>query len=86
MARAAIGRVLRISGGTQTPLRELDSAASVELGASVRDCVTGFNGIAIARIERLFGSGEIQVQPSRLDDAGKPIEPLWFDESRIECG
>lgn len=57
---------------------------SIELGSEVRDMVTGFYGIAVARIDHLFAASEIKVQPKRLTDEGRPMEPVWFEEARIE--
>lgn len=61
-----------------------DQFTRIELGSIVRDCVTGFSGIAIARLDHLFNDSEIQIQPQRLDENGKPAEPMWFYENRIE--
>ena len=56
----------------------------IKLGEKVRDIVTGFHGIATARIDHLFRVPEIKVEPEQLDDNGKPMEAAWFEESRVE--
>lgn len=55
----------------------------VPLGAEVRDRVTGFQGIAIARRTYLNGCARLTVQPL-VDDDGKMMEPVTFDEPRLE--
>ena len=55
----------------------------ITLGSKVKDRFTGFQGIATGRAEFVFGCSRIQVEPEELKD-GKPIEPQWFDEQRIE--
>lgn len=55
----------------------------IELGPKVRDIVTGYTGLAIARVDHLFSVPEIKVQLERLDDNGKPFDPVWFEESRV---
>lgn len=54
-----------------------------ELGDEVRDIVTGFNGIAVARTIWLCGCDRITIQP-RLDKDGMVPEPLVFDEPQIK--
>ena len=56
----------------------------IQLGDRVRDIVTGFEGVAIGRLESLFGVTEIKIQPETLEEnSGKPIESVWFEESRV---
>lgn len=57
----------------------------IDLGQRVRDVVTGFTGIAVARIESLFGVGEIHIAPERLTEDGSPGTPVWFEETRVEA-
>ncbi len=53
------------------------------LGSLVRDTITGFSGIAVGRTTWLYGCARITIEPTELRD-GKPIEPQWFDEQRVE--
>ncbi len=55
----------------------------VKLGSKVKDSITGFEGIAIARSEWMYGCTRIVVESQTLKD-GKPIDGQWFDEQRIE--
>jgi len=54
----------------------------IKLGEKVRDEITGFEGIAIARIEYLNGCVRYEVKPKILKD-GRPIEGEWIDEQQL---
>lgn len=76
--------------GDAAPVRELGVELADErrrplLGARVRDTLTGYEGVAIARIEHLHGVPELKVECLR--DGGLHSE--WIDEARleaVECG
>lgn len=55
----------------------------IELGSRVRDLITGFEGAVIGRTEWLYGCARIVVEGLELKD-GKPHDPQWFDEQRVE--
>lgn len=55
----------------------------LNLGARVKDLVTGFEGSAYSRTEFMYGCNRIGVEPLTLKD-GKPQEVQYFDEQRIE--
>ena len=55
----------------------------VKLGNKVRDLITGFEGVAIARTEYLYGCVHICIAP-KLGADGKRPENEWFDEQRVE--
>jgi len=55
----------------------------ISLGSRVKDSITGFQGIAIAVTEWLYGCRRFGVEPEELKD-GKPVETQWFDEQRLE--
>lgn len=55
----------------------------VELGSLVRDKITGFEGIAMARAEYLTGCVHIGIQPCRLTNDGGLPDWQWLDESRL---
>lgn len=55
---------------------------AIKLGSKVRDNITGFEGIAVARTEHLHGCARITIEPTKLKD-GKPIDAQWFDEQRV---
>lgn len=54
----------------------------MKLGDRVRDALTGFMGVATGRAEYLYGCVQVQVTPRVLKE-GKPVEPQWFDEQRL---
>ncbi len=59
----------------------------ITLGDTVRDVITGFTGIAVARSEWLYGCVRLGVESKKLDKDGKVMEAQWFDEQRLElCG
>lgn len=58
-------------------------ARDVELGSKVKDKVTGFEGIAIARTCWLNGCVRLGVQSLEMHE-GKPTEEYWVDESRVD--
>lgn len=55
----------------------------INLGDKVKDSVTGFEGIAIARTEWLHGCFRILVQPQKLTKDGAPHESLNVDEPQL---
>lgn len=57
---------------------------SANLGDRVRDRVTGFEGIVVARTTWLHGCVRLTVQPSGLDKDGKIQTAEGFDELQIE--
>jgi hypothetical protein len=56
----------------------------ITLGDEVKDSVTGFIGIAVARVEWLHGCIRIVVQPEGLNKDGKPFENQSFDEPQLK--
>ena len=55
---------------------------AIKLGSKVVDSITGFEGIATARHEYLYGCVRITITPDKLHD-GKPVDEQWFDEQRL---
>jgi heat shock protein HspQ len=55
----------------------------IELGSTVKDNITGFTGIAVARMTHLHGCVHIAIQPVELKD-GRPQKEYLFDEQRID--
>lgn len=56
----------------------------IRLGMKVRDRLSGFTGVAVARVEFLYGCTRIGIEPEELFE-GKPLEnPWYFDEQRVE--
>ena len=56
---------------------------TVELGQKVRDRITGFEGVAVAKTEWLNGCWRISIQSKELKD-GAPIDPQVFDIEQLE--
>jgi hypothetical protein len=54
----------------------------IALGSTVKDNITGFEGIAVARMTHLHGCVHIAIQPKELKD-GKPQKEYLFDEQRV---
>ena len=54
----------------------------IQLGDLVKDAVTGFSGIAVAKTEWLHGCKRITVQPQHLEK-GKIAENATFDEPQL---
>ena len=54
----------------------------IKLGDRVKDKYTGFEGIAIARTEWLYGCTRITIESTTLHE-GKTIDPHSFDEQRV---
>lgn len=54
----------------------------LQLGDTVRDTITGFQGVAVGRTAWLYGCDRIGVEPREMKD-GKPIDIVWFDEARL---
>lgn len=52
-------------------------------GDKVKDRVSGFTGIVIARYEWMNGCIRYEVQPDKLKDS-KPIDPLSFDVGQLD--
>jgi len=55
----------------------------IKLGEKVRDLVTGFEGIVVARCEYLYGSARLGVVSLELKD-GLPRDSFWEEERRFE--
>jgi hypothetical protein len=55
-----------------------------ELGATLRDSITGFEGVAMGRTQYFTGCNHYGLLSRKLDKDGKPEEWQWFDETRLE--
>ena len=58
--------------------------ARIAVGQTVRDTITGFEGVVVAETKWLHGCRRLTVQPRELDKDGKPVEAQTFDEPQIE--
>jgi len=55
----------------------------ITLGTKVKDTITGFTGIAIARTEHLNGAPQVCVEGQGLNEDQLPVGEVWFNESRL---
>lgn len=55
----------------------------INLGDTVRDTITGFEGVVIAATEFMYGCRRLSVQPKELKD-GSVREAETFDELQLE--
>lgn len=54
-----------------------------ELGSRLRCIVTGFQGIAISRVEYLNGCIQYAIKPP-IDKDGKELDGIYIDHSQLE--
>lgn len=57
---------------------------TIRLGYKVRDRLTGFEGVVIARTEWIYGCVRITVQSEELNNDEMPSEPYVLDEPQLE--
>lgn len=55
---------------------------TIRLGDYVRDTLSPFEGVVVARAEWLNGCVRVAVQSDALKD-GLPLEAAWFDEPQL---
>lgn len=55
---------------------------TIKLGSKVRDILTGFEGIAVARTTFLYGCVRVCIESTEILK-GEVVEN-WFDEQRVE--
>jgi len=60
-----------------------DTFVPIKLGQKVRDRMTGLEGIAICRMDWLYGCTRVVIQPQEIKD-GKPAESYTVDEPQCE--
>ena len=53
------------------------------LGKKVRDKITGFEGVAVAKTEWLYGCIRYGVQGLKVKEDGTLSEAQWFDEPQL---
>ena len=57
----------------------------MKLGDRVKDKVTGFSGVVLARSEGLYEVDQYRVHPESLrSDDGRPTAAMWLDAGRLE--
>lgn len=58
--------------------------SAIKLGQRVRDIVSGFNGIAISRLDQLNGNVQYAVQPMQKDGETAYPEAMYIDHHMLE--
>jgi hypothetical protein len=53
------------------------------LGKKVKDIVSGFEGVAVSKIEYMNGCTQYNIQPKCKDD-NTMIKAEWFDAEQVE--
>jgi hypothetical protein len=56
----------------------------VKLGDKVRDSVTKFEGVALAKMEALFGATQFRIHRDSLKPDGEIQAGVWIDAGRLE--
>jgi hypothetical protein len=56
---------------------------SIELGDTVKDRITGIEGVVMGHTRWLYGCDRITIQPQEVKD-GKPAEMTTFDLPQLE--
>lgn len=55
---------------------------AIQLGATYRDVITGFEGVATGHVTYLSGCNQALLAP-RVGADGALRDPQWFDEQRL---
>jgi len=55
----------------------------VQLGQKVKDKITGFEGIVVARCEYLNGCIQYQVKP-KVNEKNESSKEQWIDDQQLE--
>ena len=64
-------------------MKTIKVKSKFKLGSRVKDIITGFEGIVVARSQWLNNCSTYGVQPEELKN-GIPQEKQWFDEPQLE--
>ncbi|MEN6368570.1 MAG: hypothetical protein ABFD77_02605 [Thermotogota bacterium] len=56
----------------------------VEMGARVKDVVSGYEGIVSAYTVHITGCDVVAIKSRGLDKDGKIQDPVWIDVTRVE--
>ena len=55
----------------------------IELGDRVKDQISGFEGVVVARTDWLYQCRRFAVASEKPDKDGKPLEGQWFDGPQL---
>jgi len=56
----------------------------INLGDRAEDRISGYKGIVTAIAKYLNGCTRILIEPEKLDDDGKMLKSLWFDDVQVK--
>ena len=56
----------------------------IELGHKIKNRVSGREGIATGRVEYLFKSPEILLEPNKGKPDGDGLQAYWYPEAQLE--
>lgn len=59
--------------------------SKTELGASVRDEISGVVGVIVARTEWLYRTPEVALARDGCDADARPWDLMWIDEGRVSA-
>ena len=68
----------------ENELEEILKMQRINLGNKVKDRYTGFEGIALERVEHLYYGTKIGVLLARLSEDGFPFDMCYFAENQLE--
>ncbi len=55
----------------------------IELGATYKDKITGFQGVCTGKVQYLTGCNQALIVPKAAED-GSLRDAIWFDEQRLD--
>ncbi len=85
MSKNLSGKSKQESKQEPLQLREGNNAMfEFNMGETLRERVTGFIGVVMARTDYFTDCSHYGLQSKKLDKDGKPVEWQWFDETRLE--
>jgi len=57
---------------------------SIEMGATYRDVISGFEGVVTAKCEYMTGCDQVVLKPRGLNEDGTERKGVWFDVEQVE--
>lgn len=61
----------------------MDRSFKFKLGETLKDIVTGFEGVALGRTQYFTGCNHYGLCPRQVPKDSKPDDWVWLDESRL---
>jgi hypothetical protein len=76
-------KVTEASKPIETAVEAPAAPVPIELGQKVRDRLSDFVGVVVARVDHLYGSPEVFVESKK--SFGAPLQPVRLPEARVEA-